>query len=206
MSVRLRYVKSSLPEGRAREWVIERFAIRDPGRDCPVEDSRPSWVRAEPGSYTRLRRGAVDFMTDLREEWWSQYTAMQEAARRGGDVLVTGLGLGMVAETILRDGGPGVSSVTVLEISPEVIALVGPHLEALWGPRLSILSADAFAWSPPPEARYSVVWHDIWPSPFDSRSVTESRELMDRYAPWADWQGSWALTYRTLAGLENHPG
>jgi spermidine synthase len=140
-------------------------------------------------------------MTDLYEEWWSQRVAMDEAILRGGDVLITGLGLGMVAETILRSQPDSTTSVTVVEAASEVIDLVGPHLEATHPSRLTIVHADAFAWTPPEDVRFSVVWHDIWPNPFDPRSVTESRQLMARYERCADWQGSWALDYRALAGL-----
>ena len=178
--------------------------IRDPGCGQPETDSRPPWAQAEPGVYTRLRSGSMDFMTDLYEEWWSQRPAMEEAVRRGGDVLVTGLGLGMVAETILGAEAP-VSSVTVVEASEEVIDLVGTHLEARHPSRLCVVHADAFEWVPPPGTRYSVAWHDIWPSPFDPRGFAESRELIARYAPYADWQGSWVLEYRALAGLEDPP-
>ncbi len=205
VSARLRYAKSGVPEGRCGEWVVERFVIRDRSEDLPAPDPRPAWVRARPGVYTRLRAGSVDYMTDLYEEWWSQRTAMTEAVRRGGDVLITGLGLGMVAETILRSEPDSVRSVTVLERSPEVISLVGPHLGAEHAARLAIVEADAFEWSPPAGARFSVVWHDIWPNPFDPASITESQELMDRYARWADWQGSWALEYRGLIGSPLSP-
>ncbi len=166
-------------------------------------DTRPEWVRAEPGVYTRLRSGTLGYMTDLYEEWWSQRTAMEEAVRRGGDVLVTGLGLGMFVETVLRHEPARVRSVTVIEASADVVALVGGVLAATHPERLRIVCADAFRWAPAEGERYSVVWHDIWPSPFDPRTVAESRQLMDRYAPWADWQGSWALEYRALAGVES---
>jgi hypothetical protein len=169
-------------------------------------DSRPAWVRARPGIYTRLRLGTIDYMTDLYEEWWSQRTAMREAVLRGGDVLVTGLGLGMFAETILSDEPGSVGSVTVVEVSPDVVALVGRHLEARYSPRLRIVLADAFRWCPPEGCRYSVVWHDIWPNAFDPASWRESHELIARYAGWADWQGSWALEYRSLAGVGDLAG
>lgn len=200
---RLCYMKSSVPEGRAGDWIVERFVIQDQAGGRPETDPRPAWVCAQPGVYTRLRSGTVDFMTDLYEEWWSQRVAMEEAARRGGDVLITGLGLGLVAETILRSEPKSITSVTVVEASAEVIGLVGPYLKASHPSRLAIVHADAFEWIPPANTRYSVVWHDIWPSPFDPRCVIESRELIDRYAPYADWQGSWALEYRALAELED---
>ena len=199
----LQYRKSRVPEGQAGDWTVQRFVMPDRGPDVADTDPRPAWVRAKPGVYTRLRLRSVDFMTDLYEEWWSQRVAMEEAVRRGGHVLVTGLGLGMVAETILRSGRASVTSVTVVEASAQVVQLVGPHLEASYPRRLDIVQADAFTWTPPAGACYSVVWHDIWPSPFDPQAVAESHELMARYARFADWQGSWALEYRSLAGLDD---
>lgn len=198
---RPRYAKSGVPEGRCGDWAVERFEIGRSADVAPGRDSRPVWARAEPGTYTRLRRGAVDFMTDLYEEWWSQRVAMEEAWRRGGDVLVTGLGLGLLAEAVLAPDPSPVRSLTVVELSRQVIELVGPYLGGRYPSRLSIVGGDAFEWTPPAGARYSVVWHDIWPSPFDPRSVAESRLLMARYAPYAEWQGSWALEYRALAGV-----
>lgn len=200
----LSYAKCEIPEGRSGDWVLERFEVR-PQTDPPLPDSdtRPAWARAAPGTYTKLRRGPVDFMTDLFEEWWSQRSAMEEAVRRGGDVLVTGLGLGMFADTVLRYDGGAVRRVTVLEMSPDVIKLAAPHLHSLHPERLEIVECDAFRWRPPAGVRYGVVWHDIWPSPYEQTSVDESRHLMERFAPHAEWQGSWALEYRALAGLES---
>ena len=45
----------------------------------------------------------MHFMTDLYEEWWTQKNAIDEACRRGGHLLVTGLGLGMIVEAIVKD-------------------------------------------------------------------------------------------------------
>lgn len=204
-SERVHYAKSRVPEGRAGEWAVERFRISDNPRDADI-DTRPAWARASSGEYTRLRSGAVDYMTDLYEEWWSQRPAMEEALSRGGDVLVTGLGLGLFVETILASETASISSVTVLELAPEVIELVGAHLAVSHSDRLRIVRADAFEWTPPAGCRFTVAWHDIWPNPFDPASVEESHRLMERYAPVADWQGSWALEYRAMAGVDDLEG
>jgi len=198
----MHYAKSGVPEGRSGDWIVERFYISDSAADCADIDVRPTWARASSGEYTRLRSGSVDYMTDLYEEWWSQRRAMEEALNRGGDVLVTGLGLGMFVETILRGEPSSISSVTVLEFSSEVIELVAPHLNVGVPTSLTVVQADAFEWIPPAGAHFSVAWHDIWPNPCDPESVTESRQLIEKYAGFADWQGSWALEYRDLAGLD----
>jgi hypothetical protein len=143
-----------------------------------------------PGTYTRLKIGPVDMMTDLYDEWWSQREAIAEALQRGGHVLISGLGLGMIIECILRPQDSPVERVTVLEKSADVIALTGPHMMARCGDRLEIVHTSAFDWKPPRGARFSVAWHDIWPKP-DERYRAEVELLEKKFAPFCDWQGSW---------------
>ncbi len=135
-------------------------------------------------------------MTDLHDEWWTQRDAIHEACHRGGQVLITGLGLGLVAESMLRTVGSEVERVTIVEISQDVIRLVGDHLRGKLGRSLEIVQASAFEWLPRPGARYSVVWHDIWPNPQDPGCWPEIAILESRFAPFAEWQGSWPRSYR----------
>lgn len=190
----LQPIRSQVPPGRSGAWEVDRFTERAPRPD--VAEVRPEWAISPPGTYTRLRRGDEVFMTDLVDEWWTQRPAIEEACRRGGRVLLTGLGLGLVAEAMLLTPNSAVEHVTVVEADADVIALVAPYLAGRHGDAVTVEHADAFAWEPPPEARYGVGWHDIWPNPAESRCLPESRRLIDHYAPFCDWQGSWALQWR----------
>ncbi len=185
------YYKSQISEGRSGPWIVEKFAVHDRPLPDGQKDERPEWAQSAPGGYTRLKQGNTVFMTDLYEEWWTQKEAIQEACCRGGRVLITGLGLGLIVESILRTPGSIVERLTVLEASEDVIKLVGPHLRARFGGRLEIINADAFEWVPPEGAHYHVVWHDIWPNPDDPRNLPEIDLLERRYAPFCDWQGTW---------------
>ena len=131
-----RYFKCELPEATSGEWAVDRFRV---GAGEPTHDRRPSFAARRPGRYTVLRRGTTHFMTDLYEEWWTQKSAIDEACRRGGHLLITGLGLGMIVESVLRPAESAVERVTVLELSPDVIALVAPHLARRFGDRSSRL-------------------------------------------------------------------
>ena len=184
----LPYRRSDVPEGISGDWIIERFEVPAPAVDRP--DLRPDWAQTLPGWYTRLRRGPEVFMTDSHDEWWTQRTAIDEARQRGGFILITGLGLGLVIEEILG-GAESVRKLTVVEQSPDVLQLVGPHLQSRYGDRLEIVCADAFTWIPPDGLHYSVAWHDIWPNPRDPACATQIERLQTRYASWCDWQGSW---------------
>ncbi len=186
----LTYQKANVPPGRSGDWIVEEFTQEDrgPARQPYV----PRWARYRPGTYLRLKRGHTVFMTDLYEEWWTQREAIAQARRRGGQVLVTGLGLGLVVDAMLQGPGAKVELVTVVESSRDVIRLVRVHLESRWGNRLKVVRANAFTWHPPVGIRYSVAWHDIWPNPYDKSILPEMDELERRFAPYCDWQACWA--------------
>jgi hypothetical protein len=183
-----------VPPGKSGEWAVERVTI--PPRDYdPASDPRPDCFKFRPGTYTSLRRGPTQFMTDLYDEWWTQRPAITEALARGGDVLVTGLGLGVVVDAMLEPADSPVHRITVLELSSDVIRLVAPHLLAAHPGRLEVIHADAFVWTPPESAHFSVVWHDIWPNPQAPECAAEIERLERRYGPLCDWQGSWPREY-----------
>lgn len=184
------YLKADVPPGRSGEWVVEHFTQEDRGAvDQPLS---PQWMRYRPGEYTRLKKGPVTFMTDLYEEWWTQRRAIAEAARRGGHVLVTGLGLGLVVDAMFRQPESAVERVTVIEQSADVIRLVADSLEQRYPGRVEIIEADALRWDPPADARFSVGWHDIWPNPYDATITAEMDAVERRYAACCDWQACWA--------------
>lgn len=186
------YSRSTVPAGTSGPWVIEKIELQHRNYDR-ASDPRPECFHFRPGTYTVLRRNDIQFMTDLYDEWWTQRIAIAEAQRRGGHVLVTGLGLGLVAEAML-ESNPDVR-VTVVEFSPDVVKLVAPHLRSRHGSRLEIVEGNAFTWQPPAGARYSVGWHDIWPDPYAATNGAEMQRLDDHYAPYCEWQGFWPREY-----------
>jgi hypothetical protein len=195
------YFRSEVPAGRSGSWVVEKVVLPERAYD-PATDARPDCFKFRPGVYTSLRRGSEQFMTDLYDEWWTQRDAIREAAARGGDILITGLGLGLVAEAILRRPDSRVRRVTIIELSPDVIRLVAPHLEARYPGRLEVVQADAFAWRPDPSRRFSVGWHDIWPNPHAPHAVGEMDRLREHHEPWCDWQGFWPRSYQAAETVD----
>ena len=152
----------SLPEGRRGEWAIERFTVSE-------EAARMENLRAaigsssrgiEAGTYTRLIRGEPGSVTadvvmsdtpaEIEDHLWAVWRAR-------GDVLVLGLGLGTVVQALLVK--QSVTSVTVVELAPDLIDLVGSHFTDA---RLRIVEGDAWTWEPPTGAHYELVWADIW--------------------------------------------
>ena len=190
----LEYFASEVPAGTAGAWVIEKVTL-PPHTSPVVEDRRPEPFHFRPGTYTCLRRGPTHYMTDLYDEWYTQRAGIAEALQRGGEVLITGLGLGLVAEAMLRPPESAVTRVTIVELSADVIALTAPYLQARYPGRLEIVQGDAFTWNPPVGRHFSVGWHDIWPDPYPATNTAEMAYLKERYRPWCGWQGFWPREY-----------
>lgn len=203
MSLDPLYIKTGVPQGRSGDWVVERFIVRHDEDYDPARDARPDCAKRRPGTYTALKRGSEVFMTDLYDEWWTQRIAIREARRCGGNILITGLGLGMIVESIFADPRDHSHSVTVVEFSSDVIRLVGPHLKSRYGDRLHIVHADAFSWTPPAGYRFSVGWHDIWPNPVGPVVAKEMETLERLYSDCCDWQGCWPRDFAAVFDDEN---
>lgn len=142
--------------------------------------------RIWPGVYTGLMVGDDLWMSDTPDEITDHYPAIDEAAKVGGRVLINGLGLGVVTQAMLSLDN--VEHVDVVEYDEQVIELVGPHYEC---DRLTIHHADAYVIEWPSDARWNVVWHDIW-LPISPDNLPGIRRLYDKYLHRADWQGAWS--------------
>lgn len=170
--------KVNIPEATRGAYRIESFTTECEdfhstlrGRGVPVGER-----------FTRLMRGGTVVMSDTPSEMIDHYTAVHAAK---GSCLINGLGIGMVLGAILRK--EGVTDVTVVELSPEVIEMVAPSYQDR---RVTIVQADALKYKPPVGKRYQMVWHDIWDY-ICADNLPQMRALHRKYGRRTDWQGSW---------------
>ena len=141
----------------AEKLEIERGEGR-PGRNRLGDVLCQIWQRPFSGPATL-------WMSDSANERYDHLPALR-ASR--GNVLVGGLGLGLFTlATLIK---PQVRRVTVLEISEDVINLVGPYIrdaaKSIAGDaaaELEIIHADLLEWRPPQE-KYDTLWFDVWPT------------------------------------------
>jgi hypothetical protein len=116
-----------------------------------------------PGDvHARIYQGGTLWMSDTSEERRDHARMLHRAT---GDVLVGGLGLGLFALAAMLK--PEVKSVTVIEINPDVIALVEKYLRLAAGEhadKLTVICADLLDWKPPKGQTWDVLWFDIWPT------------------------------------------
>lgn len=180
----------TIPEGVSGNWRVQRYTVTE--NDVGlfnlrlIRDGQYHRI-VPPGTYTRLVHGSAVVMTDTPAES-HEHRRLLRAAR--GRVLLNGLGLGFCLAAILRK--PEVESVTVVEKSGEVIALVAPHIS---DPRLNIIQADALEWRPSKGIRFNAVWHDIWTNVMNGDDKPTATKLRRAYARKTDWQSCWSEEY-----------
>ena len=145
------------------------------------------------GRYARLRVNGELMMTNTRMEQITNFSVVQKAR---GNVLVAGLGLGMILVPILAK--PEVETVTVVEKYRGVIDIVAPKFRDKQDPsaidrKLSIVHADIMEWTPPKGLKWDTIYGDIWPTVCVD-NLTEvsrfNRKFRSRLAP-GGWRGCW---------------
>lgn len=105
-------------------------------------------------------------------------------AQARGDVLLTGLGFGMIANAAARL--PQVNSVTVVEIDKHLVRMMQPQLL----PKVKVEIADAWRWTPRFDHLYDVIWHDIWSELNIAVVLSSHLDIMGRYGAWLK-DGGW---------------
>jgi hypothetical protein len=152
-----------------------------------VTQGRETTVRA--GSYMKLTVGGTLMMSDTQME---QSSNMEVVDKARGDVLIAGLGLGLILMPILAN--PVVTSVTVIENNSNVVNLVAPTLQACeGGEKLVVIHADIREWKPKRGSRWHTIYFDIWPFVCED-NLDEMDELHERFKNYrvkGGWMGSW---------------
>ncbi len=96
--------------------------------------------------------------SDLPIEQFQQFRDVQGLR---GNVLVGGLGIGMIAEYLAKK--KSVKSVTVVELSKDVVDLVSPHLSS----KVNVVNQDLFEYlriAKTDGIRFDHAFYDIWRS------------------------------------------
>ena len=176
--------KVDVPTGTIGSATIDRFEISE--RDAAFAVFRYGARTPSPGTYTRLTINGRTIMSDTVAEWRDHDAPIREIRRRGGRVLIAGLGIGMVVKAALECDR--VEHVDVVEINHDVIDLVGPTYA---GDRCTIHHGDIFDIMWLKGTRWQVAWWDIWPD-ICGDNVDEMIRLHRSYGRRVDWQGSWA--------------
>jgi spermine/spermidine synthase len=184
----------NVPRGQSGDWRVTRSAVT---HKEAMLNRRQAEIFGGPlrytpeGYYTALVKDPVSslegeiWMADTPDEREDHREVFEQCERRGGRILIHGLGLGLITYAVLSL--ENVEHVDVVEIDEDVLKLVAPSFN---GPRVTIHHGDCFTYEWPNDARWTVVWHDIW-LPMLETNLAEMDRLEARFAGYCDWQGSW---------------
>lgn len=151
---------------------------------------RQEYNRFEPGKYARLSHREADGSrgaTIMSDTWMEKETNMEFYRQARGDVLIAGLGIGMVLLAV--QAKEDVQSVTVVEKEAEVIELVKAQLPL--NGKVSIVNQDIFDYKP--DKVYDTIYFDIWDG-ICGDNYAEMKKLHKKLARWrrnGGWMTSW---------------
>lgn len=142
-------------------------------RSLFISRDRPA---KEGGKYVMLKVNGSCMMSNTPMEQDTN-TSIVHSAR--GDMLIAGLGIGLILIPILKN--PEVRSVTVIELEQDVIDLVLPQLKSIEGfEKLTVIQADIFQWKPPKGKMWDIIYFDIWES-ITSDNLPQMTKLRRRF-------------------------
>lgn len=147
-----------------------------------------AWRDGQPlnaSVYCRLFVGNRLWMTDADFEARTNWEAVSHAT---GDVFLGGLGLGFMIRPILKN--KDVKSVTIIELSKDVITMISPTLPKK---KITVIHADARSWNPPKDA-FDMIYMDIWANVPNSDDKADLRSVRKRYRNAlreGGWYGAW---------------
>ena len=154
-----------LSEGETQRFALQRFDVTADQADMFNLRAIRTGRTIRPGNYIKLvekNRGL--WMSDTPAEQIDHYPVLREIQRRGGTVLIFGLGIGMVVQAALKC--TNVERVIVVEREQEVINLVQPQIAC---EKLVVLQGDANEFKPEDLVpvlgegyHLSVFYADIW--------------------------------------------
>ncbi len=136
-----------LQDRKLGDWTLDHFTIYE-------NDITARLQGISLDTYIRLVHGGTVMMSNTNME---QETNEEFCKRAYGDILIAGLGMGMIVMAI--QDKPNVKSITIIEKSHEVIEMVSTQL--CLNDKVKIVCADIFEWEP--TKRYDVIYLDIWP-------------------------------------------
>lgn len=187
-----------VPEGHHYAWEVCRHTIDEQSMAMHNSLSPETGRFTEVGTFTNLRKYGrwgnpynvdivmSDHLCEIADHQALVDYCIEHAPVQS--VLINGLGLGVAIELL----APYVEQFTIVELSRSVIHLVAPHYQTRYPGRIEIIHADAFKYRP--ARHYDAVFHDVW-TPISEDNLPEMDRLEKRYAPFCDWQASWAREY-----------
>ena len=111
----------------------------------------------EAGSYVVLRDKKLRDII-MSDTWMEQHTNIDFVRRANGNVLVAGLGIGMIILAI--QDKPDIKSVTIVDLHQGIYDIIMPTLSKHLNNKVKVVICDIHDFVP--EIKYDVIYCDIW--------------------------------------------
>lgn len=176
-------INLNIKEGEKGNWKLSKFTVTEAEANmhrlrCLINNYPERAISA--GTYWRLTEGGCLYMTNTPAEIRDHVPFINKAC---GNVLIAGLGLGMVVQALLDQGN--CEHITVVELSQDVIDLVGPSYN---NSRVEIVCCDIFKFKP--QMHYDYAWFDIWPD-ICGNNFPQMKKLHRKFATHVSNRDSW---------------
>ena len=176
-------IRVNIPAGVSGNWEVAHYTNQTEDKNWQVylEIKQESF-----SNYTVLLRSDsnMPIMQDSRGEYREHQWLWDYAT---GDVLIGGLGIGMVNEFLIN--APNINSVTIIENSQDVIDLVWPHCAK--DNRFTLIKADIETWTPPANSHWNVMWFDTWCTDNSMNYSDYKTAMINKYTGYCDAMGFW---------------
>jgi len=149
-------IKVNIPEGVSGDFRVEH-----------IKTDNYCGTKEPLDTYTVLFNSSHNIMQDTTREF-REHKQFLFAAH--GNVIVAGLGLGMVNQILMEK--PSVLGITIVEKYQEVIDLVWPYCPK--NEKIRLVHADIYDWEP--DSNWDIGWFDSW---CGENEQTEYKKLMN---------------------------
>jgi hypothetical protein len=176
-------IKVNIPIGTSGKWSI-RKATGDSNTIYNNILGSPCGGKIEPyDDYTFLFHDDIKF---VMSDTYSEYAEHQPLWNNmTGDVLIGGLGLGLVNHKLIQD--PNITSVTIIEKNQDVIDLVWDHCPK--DNRFNLVVADVETWQP--SGIWDCAWFDTWTGENPLNEQEYAQLIQQKYGNICNWLGIW---------------
>ncbi len=178
-------MREIIPEGKSGELRIEHFEISP--SEARFAETKATFNRnylgrmIRPGKFCRLVNDDSYFNKVLMSDTHAERSTNRDVVRAAhGDVLIAGLGLGMIICPIAQK--EEVNSITVVEISQDVINLVESHIQKYLkddADKITVICEDIFEYKP--TQKFDTIYFDIWGS-FSGDEYEDTKKLIHKFS------------------------
>ena len=184
-----RWEVEGIPEGESGRYSI---------RHCTHErvDTEPtgplSWITycqfadVPDGTYTVLFKDYNGSKLNIMQDTPREYEEHKWLTTITGDVLIAGLGIGMIHIPLLASDD--ITSVTIVEKEQDVIDLVWEHCAK--DDRFTLIHDDINTWEVPADSKWDIGWFDTWLTHEEPIEEYATR-MRERYGEFVSQSNGW---------------